>query len=146
MTSVAEIAPVVKEIVVNATVERAWEVFTAGVDGWWPVATHSVEPGRVREVAFENGRLFERWDDGTECRWGEVEVWEPPHRLRMAWQPNPGVVETTEVEVTFVAEGDHTRVRLEHRAWERLGPRATDARRSYDDGWTQVLGRYAERF
>ena len=47
----------------------------------------------------------------------------------------------------FTADGDATRVDVEHRGWERLGiERGQEARESYgsDDGWGLVLSRYAE--
>lgn len=49
------------------------------------------------------------------------------------------------VEVTFTAEGDGTRVQVEHRGWERLGlERGQEARDEYaaEDGWPFVLGCY----
>lgn len=138
--------PLVKELTVAAPLERAWEVFTSGIDGWWPAETHSIEPERVREIAFEarvGGRIVERWHDGSECSWGEVDVCDPPHRLRFSWHPYLDRPEATEVEVTFTAVDGGTRVRLEHRGWERLGERGEGSRAQYDGGWDFVLGRYA---
>lgn len=138
--------PLVKEVVVAAPIEHAWEVFTAGIDGWWPAETHSIEPERVRAIAFEarpGGRIVERWHDGTECSWGEVEVCEPPHRLRFTWHPYLDRPEATEVEVTFTEVEGGTHVRLEHRGWERLGDAGAQSRARYDGGWDFVLGRYA---
>jgi uncharacterized protein YndB with AHSA1/START domain len=142
-----EIAPLVKEVFVAAPVERAWSAFTRGIGDWWPVATHSIEPERVAEIAFEGrvgGRIVERWDDGTEWSWGEVDLWEPPHRLRFSWHPSRAPAAATEVEVTFASEGSGTRVTLEHRKWELLGAAAAAMRSQYDRGWDFVLGRYAE--
>ena len=51
----------------------------------------------------------------------------------------------TEIEVTFTDEGGKTRVDLEHRGWERLGERASEARQGYDAAWERVLARYAEK-
>ena len=138
--------PLVKELTVAAPIERAWEVFTAGIDGWWPAETHSIEPDRVREIVFEarpGGRIVERWHDGTECSWGEVDVCDPPHRLLFSWHPYLDRPEATEIEVTFSEVEGGTRVRLEHRGWERLGDRGAQSRAQYDGGWDFVLGRYA---
>ena len=47
----------------------------------------------------------------------------------------------------FIADGDATRVEVEHRGWERLGiERGRAAREDYgsDEGWGMVLSRYAE--
>lgn len=137
--------PLVKELTVAAPVERAWEVFTDEIASWWPIPTHSVEPDRVSEIVFEarpGGRILERRHDGTECSWGEVDVCEPPHRIRFSWHPNDRP-EATEVEVTFSAAGDATDVRLEHRGWERLGDDGAASRAEYDPGWDYVLGLFA---
>lgn len=139
-------APLVKEVTVAAPVERAWQVFTREITAWWPVATHSVAPERVSEIVFEarpGGRILERWDDGTECVWGVVDLCDPPRRVRFSWHPNQDRPAATEVEVTFTPAGDGTKVRLEHRAWERLGDEGEESRRDYDGGWDYVLGRYA---
>ena len=49
----------------------------------------------------------------------------------------------TEVEVRFTAEGDGTRVDLEHRGWERAGAAAENQSTGYGQGWDTVLARYA---
>jgi uncharacterized protein YndB with AHSA1/START domain len=139
--------PLVKQLTVAAPVEHAWKVFTDGITTWWPIPTHSVEPERVSEVVFEarpGGRIFERWDDGTECAWGEVDLCEPPHRVRFSWRPNHDRPAATEVEVTFTARGSATDVRLEHRGWERLGDEGAESRADYEGGWEYVLGRFAD--
>jgi uncharacterized protein YndB with AHSA1/START domain len=85
--------------------------------------------------------------DGKEAPWGTVDVWDPPHRLVISWRVNPEAPAPTEIEVRFTADGDATRVDVEHRGWERLGmERGQEARESYgsDDGWGLVLSRYAE--
>jgi hypothetical protein len=46
------IAPVRKSIVVQATAKRAFEVFTAGIDRWWP-KTHGIGAGPVIESVIE---------------------------------------------------------------------------------------------
>lgn len=146
MTSATEIAPVVKEVVVAAPVTRAWEVFTTGMGTWWPLETHSVGLAGAREIVFEGndgGRIFERWDDGTEVSWGEVDVWEPPRRVRFSWRPNHDMPAATEVEVTFTPVAGGTRVKLEHRGWERLGDEGAESRADYELGWDPVLERYA---
>jgi uncharacterized protein YndB with AHSA1/START domain len=50
----------------------------------------------------------------------------------------------TEVRVTFTADGDRTRVDLEHSGWESFGDRSVSQRSGYAsaDGWTMVLGSF----
>ena len=71
------------------------------------------------------GRIYERTGDGTEHDWGEVTVWQPPERLAYLWHLGRERADATEVEIRFVAQGTGaTRVEIEHRGWERLGPAA----------------------
>jgi uncharacterized protein YndB with AHSA1/START domain len=137
-----------KSVAVRCAPEQAFALFTEGVASWWPLATHSVGEERARSAVFEGrvgGRIYEIWDDGQEHDWGEVLVWEPPHRVVYSWQPNPKRPAATEVEVRVVAEGDGARVELEHRGWERLGAEATEAYGNYDGGWDTVLAAYVAR-
>jgi uncharacterized protein YndB with AHSA1/START domain len=106
----------------------------------------------LQDVVIEprvGGRWYERNEDGSECDWGRVLLWEPPGRVVLAWQLNaewkydPGLV--TELEVRFIAEGPMTRVELEHRNLERFGARAEEIRAILDsmDGWGSTLAGYA---
>jgi uncharacterized protein YndB with AHSA1/START domain len=152
MTTQTEIEPVRKRIAVQAPPERAFAIFTEGIAGWWPLGTHSVGAERddvsAETVVFEGrvgGRLFERLTDGAEVDWGEVVVWEPPHRVVLTW--HPGYADSSvasEIEVRFHAEGGGTRLDFEHRGWERLGERAQRTRDGYESGWDITLGRYVE--
>jgi uncharacterized protein YndB with AHSA1/START domain len=145
----AVIAPVHKALVVDCSPERAFEVFTRGLGTWWPLGMHSIGGERITEVVFEEqvgGRIFERHDDGGEGEWGRVLAWEPPTRFVMTWYPGHDSSEATELEVCFAAEGDGTRVDLEHRGWEILAGRAQETRSGYDSGWGEVLSHYTRHF
>jgi hypothetical protein len=48
------------------------------------------------------------------------------------------------VEVTFVPEGDGTRVGLSHRGWENVLDQREERMASYMTGWDLVLSRYVE--
>jgi uncharacterized protein YndB with AHSA1/START domain len=140
------IAPVRKSVVVEATVEHAFRVFTERIGEWWPVKTHSVHEEHAETAALEprlGGAVYELWPDGRE-EWGTITAWEPPHRLVHTWHPGQGPEEATEVEVRFSAQGGSTLVELEHRGWEARGEKALTARDAYDAGWEPVLARYAE--
>jgi uncharacterized protein YndB with AHSA1/START domain len=129
-------APIRREVVVAAPPQRAFDLFTASVGQWWPMATHSVF-GAGATVAFENGRLVERRGE-EEAEWGTVLAWEPPHLLRMTWHPGNPVEEATDLTVRFVPHEAGTRVELEHTGWERHA-RGEEAARGYGDGWPVVL-------
>ena len=151
MTVTISPAPVRKSVHVKASPARAFEVFAAGIGGWWP-KSHSVGASPLRDVVIEpraGGRWFERGEDGSECDWGRVLEWEPPSRLLLAWQLNAewrfDKSLVTEVEVRFIPDGDATRVELEHRHLERFGERADAARATFDSpgGWGGILEGYA---
>ena len=141
------VAPVVAAVEVRRGIEEAFQVFTGEIAAWWPVGGQAVEPERVAAVVLEGrpgGRLFERWHGGGEAEWGRVLAWEPPHRLVLAWSPNPERPVPTRVEVRFrTVEPDHTRVELEHGGWERLADQAAEVRAGYEDGWPGVLDAFA---
>lgn len=141
------IEPIKKSVTVARGIDDAFKLFTEGLASWWPFEGHSIGEERVKDVVFEpraGGRVAEIWDDGSEHFWAEILAYEAPSRFVLAWKPNPDRPAPTEVEVRFVAEGDRTRVELEHRAWERLGDQGPDLRANYDGGWLATLGRFAE--
>lgn len=133
-----------KVVRVELPLERAFELFTTRVGSWWPTLTHSIHGAEVRELVWEareGGRLYEVSNAGDEADWADVVAWEPPSRFVLAWRVNPERP-VTEVEVRFTAEGDGTRVELEHRGWDARTAR--DGYDGYDRGWDVVLGRYEE--
>ena len=145
-------APVVrKSVVVHATLEQAFKVFTEGFDLWWPRG-HHIGKGELEKAVVERrvgGRCYGREADGTECDWGHVLVWEPPNRLVLAWQINPqwqfepDLAKASEVDVHFLDQRNGTtRIDLEHRHFERHGAGAEAMRTSVDaeGGWGSLLG------
>ena len=141
-----------RTVIVPCPVERAFEIFTDEIAGWWPLDSHAVDGERSRGVRFEpgpQGRIVEQLADGTDTVWGHVLTWDPPHNLVFSWHPGQDYARTqaheaTEVGVRFTLEGDGTRVELDHHGWERLGARGEETREGYDSGWKIVLGRYEE--
>jgi hypothetical protein len=61
------------------------------------------------------------------------------------WQYDASM--TSEVEVTFRAEGKGTRVELEHRNFEGFGSKGPEVRASIDSpgGWTGIMAEFAKR-
>jgi uncharacterized protein YndB with AHSA1/START domain len=151
MTRTIRPAPVRRSVTVSAPPARAFQVFTDSFGRWWP-PSHHIGKSAMKTAVIEpvvGGRWYEVGEDGVECDWGKVLVWEPPRRLVLAWQLtaqwqyDPAFV--TEVEVRFTPEGEATRVDLEHRDLDRFGPDVEKVRTSIDSprGWPAILESYA---
>ena len=152
--SVIRIAPVRKSLVVEATPQRAFEVFTAHMDRWWP-KTHNIGSAPIKSCLVEpfvGGRWYNECVDGSQATVGHVRVWQPGERLVVSWEisaqwkPDAREHLASEVEVRFLPEsGGRTRVELEHRDFERMeegtGKTMRDA---VDNGWPGVLTLFAE--
>lgn len=90
------------------------------------------------------GRIYERSHDGQEHDWGEVTVWDPPHRLAYKWRIATDRANATDVEIRFFEIGpDATRIEIEHGGWDRLGPEFGPAwRETNQGGWDGTLPAY----
>ena len=145
------IEPIRKQIVVDATAERAFRVFTEQHSTWWPLDTHHIGEKPAETAIIEpkvGGRWFERAADGTEGVWGRVLVWEPPHRLVLTWEIDGNWKHddklVTEVELRFVELGpNRTQIDFEHRLLENYGENAHFMRAPMDGGWSSFLDLYA---
>ena len=156
MTS-TQTAIVTKAVVVDAPIEEAFRVFTAGFGDFKP-PEHNLLGAPLAETVFEpwvGGNIFDRAEDGSECRWARVLAYEPPTRVVFSWdigptwQLEPDPDKTSEVEVRFAADGPRrTRVELEHRHLDRHGPGWEGVHEGVDgdEGWPLYLERYAALF
>ena len=141
-------------VVVQATIDRAFQVFTEQFGAFKP-PEHNLLGVEIAETVLEprvGGYLYDRGVDGSECRWGRVLAYEPPRRLVISWDISPqwrleeDRDKTSEVEIRFVAESsERTRVQLEHRNLDRHGPGWESLREGVasDQGWPLYLDRYA---
>ena len=131
MTTSLTAMPVHKSILVHASPEDAFDVFTEDVDSWWP-RTHHIGKMPMRRVLA--------------C--------DPPRRIVLAWQIThewgyqPDLAQSSEVEVRFTPlRGGSTQVDLEHRFIERHGAGGEAMRTAVGDpnGWTAILNLFSER-
>jgi hypothetical protein len=147
------ITPVRKSIIVQASPQHAFEVFTAGLDRWWP-KTHGIGSAPLRESVIEprvGGRWLSRHTDGSEAVIGHVRTWQPGEcfvvtwEINAQWKPDARAAFASEVEVRFEAEGGgRTRVSLEHRNFERMGAEPGQSMRdAVDSGWPGLLDLFA---
>ena len=155
MTSTGQLNVLEGTATVAMTPERAFAFFTESFGRWWPAAYH-IGTSEMAEAVLEpgeGGRWYERGVDGTECDWGRVLAWEPPHRLVVTWQINgrweydPDPARASEIEVRFTADGpEQTTVTLEHRHLDRLvdGKAIQDTIVERGGGWSTLLELFAD--
>jgi hypothetical protein len=145
-------ASIKQSIVVEASIERAFKVFTEDFGSFKP-REHNLLAVPIAETVFEP-RLGGRGVDGSECRWARVLAFEPPNRVLLSWDISPrwqienDSDKTSEWEVRFIAETpSRTRLELEHRHLERHGQGWEGVRHGVegDRGWPLYLKRFAER-
>lgn len=143
---------------VKASPERAFDAFVGEIGAWWkPNGLFQTTPRAPGVLAFEpgeGGRLIETLADGKVFEIGRISVWEPPRRLAFSWRQATFPVDLkTEVEVTFEAVGEETRVSVEHRGFDRV-PAGSAARHGFPDQallmrlaewWRVLLHSYSDR-
>jgi uncharacterized protein YndB with AHSA1/START domain len=156
MTTQAQKTSATAQVVVEAPLERAFQVFTEDFDKIKP-RKHNMLATDIAESVFEprtGGRVYDRGVDGSECQWGRVLVYEPPDRVVFTWDISPQwQIETdlsraSEVEVRFTQESEErTRVELEHRHLDRHGDGWEGLREGVggEQGWPLYLARYADQ-
>jgi uncharacterized protein YndB with AHSA1/START domain/uncharacterized protein YciI len=137
-----EYPPVRREILVDAGPDAAFEIFTAGLGRWWPLAA-GFGVYLDGTVAFAGGQIIERSAAGRRVVWGTVTRWEPPDAVAFTWHPGYEPERASHVEVTFTAAGEQTLVSLTHSGWEVFADPAA-SRSGYEQGWPKVLGEYQE--
>jgi uncharacterized protein YndB with AHSA1/START domain len=156
MSTQASDTAVIATTVVEAPIERAFSVFTEGIGSWMPSEYNLLEVEITKRV-FEpraGGRVYDVGTDGSECHWGRVLAYEPPHRVVFSWDISPqwqietDPERTSEIEVRFSAEEPgRTRVDLEHRNLDRHGDGWEHTRDAVggEGGWPGCLSAFAER-
>jgi uncharacterized protein YndB with AHSA1/START domain len=144
-----------RHVVVDASVDVAFKVFVERFGDFKP-KEHNLLGAPIAETRFEpyvGGHIYDRAEDGSECRWARVLAYEPPDRVVFSWDIGPtwqleaDEANASEVEVRFFAEApERTRVELEHRHLDRHGPGWEGVRDGVADdaGWPLYLDRYAE--
>ncbi len=155
MTTKTDATTIRTEIVVDAPQERAFRVFVEQFDSIKP-REHNMLAVPIAETVFEprvGGNIFDRGEDGSECRWSRVLGYEPPDRLVFSWdigvdwQVDGDPARSSEVEVRFIPETEQrTRVELEHRHLDRHGDGWEGMRDGVGapGGWPLYMQRYAD--
>jgi uncharacterized protein YndB with AHSA1/START domain len=129
-----------KSIRVARSPEVSFKVFCEEIGAWWPGGFG----GKDTRLAMETrvgGRFFETRPDGTEYEIGRLTAYQPPHMVAFTWRAPSWDNLTTQVEIRFAADGNGTRIELEHSGWDQ-DARTRDARKNYDSGWEMILGHF----
>lgn len=140
------------EVVVDLPQEEAFWAFT-DLDRIKPREHNMLDVPIERTVLEQHvgGDVYDLGVDGSTCRWGRVLAFDPPAVLAFSWDIGPDwqvasdLTRTSEVEVTFTADGPgRTTVVLVHRHLERHGEGWQEMRDGVetDDGWPLYLARY----
>ncbi|NOT34630.1 MAG: ATPase [Candidatus Eisenbacteria bacterium] len=128
-----------KSVVLPCSPARAFDLWTQAISDWWPLERRHTNDPNSEIFVLETGRFYERARDGQEVELGRVRSWRRAEGLDLDFYPGTDVEHPTRVTVTFAAEGEATRVTVEHRPtaeseglWDRRSPR-------YAESWDQVL-------
>jgi uncharacterized protein YndB with AHSA1/START domain len=91
MANIVDEVVVRKSVRVGVPAARAFSVFVEQMETWWPPAHHiGDEPFQAIFVEPRTGgRWYERDAKGSECQWGHVLAWDPPHRVTLSWHLGP---------------------------------------------------------
>lgn len=137
---------------VEVAIERAFRVFTEGVDSWWPREHHIGDVPMAAAIMEPRpgGRWYELGVDGSECDWGIVLAWEPPRHVALSWhldgdfRADADQTHASRVDVTFEPTSERsTRVVLEHSGLDQHGLSWRRLRDGISRGWPADLERFA---
>lgn len=106
-----------KSVNVPLTPHEAFDLFTTGIDGWWPKERHSLSaregrPAQRMQIDLrKGGELTETNADGENTRLGTVVRFEAGKSLTILWEMDR---DGGEVTVAFTPSDTGTTVELTH--------------------------------
>lgn len=118
------------QTLVEAPLERTFDVFTLELDAWWrhgpAYRVGGKHQGALHLEPTLGGRVFQEYGVGGSAvhEIGRITIWERPTHFAFTWRGiNFGEEDpSTTVEVWFEAAERGTRVKLEHRGFAALRP------------------------
>src|SRR3954454_15827845 len=87
----APTAVVRKQVIVDAPIERAFTVFTDRFGDFKP-PEHNLLASPIAKTVFDprvGGHIYDIAEDGSECHWARVLVYEPNERVVFSWDIGP---------------------------------------------------------
>lgn len=142
------------EMIVKASVEKTFKTFTERCHEWWPM-NYKLSKAERKDILvepYEGGRWYETGTDGSECLWGKVLTWDPPHHVAFSWQIKPDFTpesdpeKASRVEIRFRENGPaSTTITLVHSEFERHGEGWEAMRDSVanEGGWQEILTQFS---
>lgn len=131
--------PIVHELTLRCTAERAFDTYTARIGEWWN-PDYTADAKTLRAVTIEpfvGGRVFAT-HDGREDLWGTVTVWEPGRRVAYLSTLAQDPVHPSEISVRFIETPGGCRVRFAHGGWNDTNA----AHRAKFREWPKLLERF----
>ena len=120
------IHPIRKTVTVPLPPERAFTLFTAEIDRWWPrpiADPPDATPGPIAVEPGPGGRITESCPDGLRVELATVTDWQPGRRFGFHWYLGRDKTAVTDVSVEFLPDADGTTVVLTHSGFDRLDSR-----------------------
>jgi uncharacterized protein YndB with AHSA1/START domain len=132
-----------KSILLRCSADEAFQLFTGRITEWWPPTHRPTKDPESTLHLEQTGRFWERARDGREMELGRVLVWEPPHRLELAFYLGTNPAQPTAVTITFTTENDGARVTTRVTIHHRPTPESADLWNQrapvFERSWDAVL-------
>jgi len=135
------LASIVLEYSLACTADIAFATYVDRIGEWWD-PRYTANGETLEAVTIEpgpGGRVYATHSDIGEHLWGEVTIWDPPHRLVHIFALAQDPDHPSRVEVVLVPGEPGCRLRFAHAGWTE----ANAASRSKFGDWSVMLDRFA---
>ncbi len=147
--SIVLIPAVNSEVSVPYPVQEVFDFFINHIATWWP-QSYTWSHESLVDFGIEprlGGLCYEKAMNNFTLNWGTVTLWEPPFKLRLAWQigpggvPQPNISQASEVVISFESLAVITKIKVSHFNFHRHGPKALEYRNALASlyGWEYIL-------
>lgn len=143
-----------KEVQVNVSADKAFDIFLNKFIGWWP-KEYTWSQETLTDIHIEgkiNGLCTEVGPNGFRCDWGRVTELVENKLIGLKWQvgpnrePIPNPEKASDIKIEFIAKsnGNTATLKLEHRNFENHGNGAEAYCKMMDSeqGWDFILAHY----
>ncbi|WP_236976662.1 SRPBCC domain-containing protein [Membranihabitans maritimus] len=132
--------------------DKAFQKFVNELNEWWP-KEYTWSQGELKEIKIDgrmNGLCTEIGPNGFRCDWGTVSEFIDSKKISLKWQispkrePIPNPKKASDLQVSFVANGDSTIIDFEHFNFENHGEGSENYREmmNSEQGWDYILNNF----